>query len=153
MNGTDRKIMWCHWGINFSPFASIEGIGATYNFPPRGYGEWGTPSYELVCYSKNGIKLFPNDSSTLCLKRQPVPVTVTDLKFNSIRHKLYNRKLIIESTIYPVSFSIRNILGNIVLEGSNSYSSPIDLSNLNTSIYILSIGNGKEKLIDKILIN
>ena len=153
INGIDRKIMWCHWGIGSSPFASIEGIGTTYNFPPRGYGEWGTPSYELVCFSKNGVKQFPNDISTQCLKKPPIPVNVLDIQLNHLKYNLFNKHLIIESTQYPVTISIRNIFGNSVFVNNITDKSPIDLSNLKNSIYIMSLDNHKEKLIKKILID
>lgn len=151
-NGTNRKIRWCHWGINNGPFETIEGVGATYNFPPRGYGEWGTPCYNLICYSKQGIKQYPNDSTTLCFKKPPVPVSVENIHIKNLKYKLYNKQLRIESQQFPVMISITDLMGHILLLKTLDNSSNIDLSFLSASIYILRIKSNNGNIIEKVLI-
>lgn len=152
INGIDRKIKWCHWGPNSKPFETIEGIGASFNFPDNLYGEWQIPCYEMVCFNKKGVKLFPNDSTTLCPMKPPAPVSIEDVQIESLKYKIYNKQLIVESDRYPVFVCIHNMIGNTVLNRTITDKSPIDLYNYKPSIYILSINNTKKKLIDKIKI-
>ena len=153
-NSIDRKVRWGHLTISSLVIKSIEGIGATLNFPPSLYTEWGTPGYELICFSKQGVKLYPTDSTTPCLKKIKVPVLVNNIQAENFKYTLANTNLqLLESPIYPVTFKLYDLTGRQVLERRFNSQSTIEIPHIGSGIYLLSIEYSRQKMIRKIYMN
>lgn len=110
INGISRRRMWSHFGIG-NIYSTIEGIGSNMNFLIHQYGEWQTPSYrELKCYSKNGVILYPNNSTTAFIKYGPVNLEEINREKSSYQY-LGNDIFKINSPRYPVELRLLDFNG------------------------------------------
>lgn len=147
--GVTRKIQHSHFGLIVPDYQTIEGIGATINFPPHGIGEWGIPFYTLKCYSKNGVQLF-GDASTPCIKS--FPLTFQEKTISNIECKVQNRNIIIEnSSLNKLEVKLINLNGQIISKETTTQAYlNLNYNSIPSGIYILHISSNKNVLNKKI---
>lgn len=146
LDGIDRKIQWGTFGL-MNLYQTIEGIGATYSFPIREYGEWHSPAYRLICYSKNGKTLYP-DSTSQCVKIPKIPVGLKEFKSQSIKYILTGKLFqIIGTPSYPLILDIYDISGKLLFKEKIHNSEQINLSGiLNCDLYLFSLSNSENRI-------
>ncbi len=140
-----RKVCWGTFGL-VNDYRTIEGIGATYNFPIREYGEWFTPAYRLKCYSKNGQDLYPNNFPDPCVKKPKAPVGIGEYSLKPINYILIDKNIsILGSPQFPLDLHIYDLTGRILFRTKIMDNKQINLSSiLNSGLYLFSITNFKQ---------
>jgi len=152
-NGVTRKAHWGQVGL-LGPYATIEGIGANFNFPVREYGEWMNPVYTLKCYSKNGQIIYPDNPIDSCVRNPKVFVGIEDYSIKKVKYSIINRRFqILESSEYPIKFSLYDLTGKALYNAIIKKDEHIDVPEFITAgLYLLSLGNSKAIFNNLILI-
>ena len=142
-----RKVCWGTFGL-VNDYKTIEGIGATYNFPIREYGEWFTPAFRLKCHSRNGQILYPNNFPDPCIKKPKTPVGISEYTLNPIDYILTGKNIsILGSPQFPLDLIIYDLTGRTLFKYKIIDNKQIDLSPvLNTGLYVFSVTNFKSGL-------
>jgi hypothetical protein len=151
VNGIVRRFQWCKLNYCNFTYSTIEGIGASHNFPPSGAGEWGIPYFTLTCYSKGGVVLYSDGGS--CTKKTALPLSINNFDLPNISYSYKNNMLTIKNnSASRIHFKLYNLDGRILeihtlVQGISYY----DLSSYLNGLYIFELSNNKEKHIDKLL--
>ncbi len=152
-NGINRNVIFSTAGI-VGLYSIIEGVGASYNFPLGGYGEWLMPIFALKCYSKGGQILY-GDTSQPCLKRPAIAVSTKDVFKNNFTLTYSNNSFQINNpNNEKLNIVLLDLTGNkIISETTNSiyYQSKI-ANSISTGIYFLQVGNEKGRVVKKIIV-
>lgn len=154
--GVSRKVQQGH-GLGPTIYSTIEGVGATHNFPAvGGYGEWGIPHFTTKCFSKGGITYYLNPQmASDCIKKPYDPTLSTkeieqhkfDVIWSNNQLKIQNPKSDnYDITIYGLSG--RSIISEKSLNSNRS----INLNNQPKGLYILYIRSKDSYLSKKIIV-
>jgi len=152
-NGIDRKMQFGVFGLG-NLYATIEGIGATYSFPVSGYGEWHSPDFTLLCYSKGGVTLYP-DSSTPCLKGPKVFVGLNDIPSLKINYTFNKNTFSIQDIgNKQVELFVYSIQGALLFEEKyiHSWYKKEFTSTFSPGVYVFSLRSGNSRLNFKAII-
>lgn len=140
--GVTRTCRWGHIYLTSNIYRTIEGIGASSNFPEIGYGEWLIPEFNLKCYKKNGVILFQRDITDTCLKKTKINVSVNDINKNPIYYtSSVNSFSVFNADNEAIELKVYSIDGKTVFKKSfyeNNYLFSFD-SHLNDGLYIISL--------------
>ncbi len=144
--GVSRKTMFGTMTFGNTLYWTIEGVGASVNFPDVGSGEWGTPLFSLSAYLKNDTVLYKdqNFSSDSCYKKQRgnsacAPLSISEKEVIRSLVTYSNNKLNIERVNMQLDISLISMHGNVLLKERSIGRYSKDLSYFPAGIYILSI--------------
>lgn len=158
IGGMNRRRIWGE--VNAFPsviFSSIEGVGLTINMPGFLWNEWATPRYTLLSYCKQNTLLYNKDTSyNTCVKPPKMKgnIGVLDQRGVNFKYIFQNNQLTLtESDTWPVKLRIYDLSGKIILQKDCLRYVPIDISYLESGIYVLHLENKKEVLNKKIHID
>jgi hypothetical protein len=154
--GVARECRWGNIPMGGGIYRTIEGVGASSNFPIIDYGEWLIPVYNLKCYKKNGMILYQRDITDSCQKKPKIIVSVNDVDKNGLKLNMTNQQFLIENPeADDVTFSIISIDGKIIVSHSfnDSFKSIPSSQMLCSGIYIVSIQTKSKNIQRKVFID
>ena len=150
INGISTRIQWSK--IYGYDYFTIEGIGSSHSFPFSGYGEWGMPTYTMLCYSKNGFTYYPDSTISSCVKLYPLQVAQLNSLENSIN--ITGNKIWIDNRTNDImNLKVYSMEGKILASfkyGIGKFVEQID--NFSTGIYFVKCEQNEKSCTYKMVI-
>ena len=130
------------WNINGSGYYNmqlIEGIGSTYGLiEPSPIGLDGN-QYSITCFRQNGQSLYPDTTSNCGLITSVNSIGKTSNEIKIFPNPSQGSFTIDFDKAEIEEIQLMDILGNIILRQKNINQTQINIDNLNSGIYILTI--------------